>query len=270
MDILLLILSLLIIVAIVGFFGWRYWRQKHQPRIRMAERPERDLYADRYFEDHPLDPQMIAEKTSYFEPPLIEDEVTMETDESSSVELAQKSTVTDIQETETTETDTATDNSPANQVSSPPRKSELLIALFVLAKKEPGFLGADIFTVLEDLGLKYGEMNIFHHYGLGELKVKKPIFSIANILEPGTFEAQYLSDFVSPGLALFMRLPGPFGGRVAFELMLNSAQKIAEILEGEILDERRSLVDQKSITLLRDRIANFEQRNTHLSMLKKF
>lgn len=260
MNTLLLILSFIILATAI-FFGWRYWHKQRQPRVRMAERPERDLYADRYFEDHPLDPQALAEKTPFFEPPLVEDEVVMETEQPASA----------TQGPEPISTEEAKKPEPLNKESSrPPRKSELLIALFVLAKKEPGFLGTDIFTVLEDLGLKYGDMNIFHHYGLGELKVKRPIFSIANILEPGTFEPQHLADFVSPGLALFMRLPGPFGGRVAFELMLNSAQKVAETLEGEILDERRSLIDQKRISVLRERIANFEQRNTHLSMLKQF
>lgn len=269
MNTLFLILSFLIIIATAIFFGWRYWRKRRQPRVRMAERPERDLYADRYFEDHPLDPQAITEKPQFFEPPLVEDEVEIET--KPLAPISQEAEPTSIEETEKTEKIEKTEKSePPPKKSSPPRKSELLIALFVLAKKEPGFLGADIFTVLEDLGIKYGDMNIFHHYGLGELKVKKPIFSIANILEPGTFEPQHSSDFVSPGLALFMRLPGPFGGRVAFELMLNSAQKIAEVLEGEILDEKRSLIDQKKIIALRERIANFEQRNTHLSMLKKF
>jgi cell division protein ZipA len=259
MNTLFLIFSLLIIIASATFFGWRYWRKRLQPRVRMAERPERDLYADRYFEDHPLDPQAIAEKPPFLEPPLVEDEVEIETEQLAPISKEAEPIL--VEETSISQ--------PPPKKSSPPRKSEILIALFVLAKKEPGFLGTDIFTVLEDLGLKYGEMNIFHHYGLGELKVKKPIFSIANILEPGTFEPQHLPDFVSPGIALFMRLPGPFGGRVAFELMLNSAQKVAEILEGEILDEKRSPIDQKKITALRERIANFEQRNTHLSMLKK-
>jgi len=152
----------------------------------------------------------------------------------------------------------------------PPPKSELIIALYVVSPRESGFMGTDIFLVLEELGLKYGDMGIFHHYGIGDIKAQQAIFSVANMLEPGTFEPQRMSEFVSPGLALFMRLPGPFGGRVAFELMLNNAQRMADMLEGWLIDAAHTQLDQKAISALRTKIANFEQRSTNLSMLKRF
>lgn len=150
------------------------------------------------------------------------------------------------------------------------RESELILILYVVAKYEPGFLGEDIFAILADLGLRHGEMKIFHHYGVGEVKVKNPVFSIANMLEPGYFDPETMTEFASPGLALFMRLPGPFGGRVAFELMLNSAQRLAEVLEGQLEDEKHQLLTPPIIQQLRERIAHFEQRETPLSLLKRF
>ncbi len=146
---------------------------------------------------------------------------------------------------------------------------ELILALYIVPQ-HGGFQGPDILDVLEELGLRYGDMEIFQHYGVGEIKVKKPIFSIANMLEPGTFDVQRISKFVSPGLVLFMRLPGPFGGRVAFELMLKSAQKIADILEGTLEDDKHQLLNPQTIHLLRERIANFERRDTPLSLRKRF
>lgn len=141
-----------------------------------------------------------------------------------------------------------------------PRPQELIIVLYVIAQTKAGFAGTDIFTILEELGLKYGEMKIFHHYGVGELKMKQSIFSVANIVEPGTFDPKQMETFTSPGLALFMQLPGPFGGRVAFELMLNSGQRLAEVLEGKLIDERQRLLNQAVISEIRARIAHFEQR----------
>lgn len=146
---------------------------------------------------------------------------------------------------------------------------ELILALYVVPQ-HGGFQGHDILDVLEELGLRYGDMKIFHHYGVGEIKVRKPVFSLANMLEPGTFDVQRISKFVSPGLVLFMRLPGPFGGRVAFELMLKSAQKIADILEGTLKDDKHQLLTPQTIHLLRERIANFERRDTPLSLRKRF
>jgi len=148
---------------------------------------------------------------------------------------------------------------PVNKAASP-RPQELIIVLYVIAQTKAGFAGTDIFTILEELGLKYGEMKIFHHYGVGELKMKQSIFSVANVVEPGTFDPKQMETFTSPGLALFMQLPGPFGGRVAFELMLNSGQRLAEVLEGKLIDDRQRLLNQAVISEIRGRIAHFEQR----------
>jgi len=137
---------------------------------------------------------------------------------------------------------------------------QLIIVLRVIANSQQKFAGADIFAVLEDLGLNYGEMRIFHHYGVGDMKVKKPVFSVANVVEPGTFDPKERDHFTTPGLAFFMQLPGPLGGRVAFELMLNTAQRVADVLEGTLIDEREQLLTSDIIIGLRDRIAQFERR----------
>lgn len=158
--------------------------------------------------------------------------------------------------------------SPKKKAHGELRQSELIIPIYIVARRE--FEGSDIFPVLGELGLRYGEMKIFHHYGMGEIKIKKPIFSLANMMEPGTFDPDSTEEFSTPGLVLFMRLPGPFGGRVAFELMLNTGQKIAEILEGNLEDEHHRSLTQQVIQTLRERIAHFEQRDTPVSLLKRF
>ncbi len=139
---------------------------------------------------------------------------------------------------------------------------QFIIVLRVIAHGQQKFAGSDIFAVLEDLGLNYGDMRIFHHYGVGEMKVKKPVFSVANLVEPGIFDPKEREYFTTPGLALFMQLPGPLGGRVAFELMLNTAQRVADVLEGALIDEREQLLTTETIAELRERIAQFEHRPT--------
>lgn len=140
------------------------------------------------------------------------------------------------------------------------RVPELIIALYVLPEGQEGFRGPDIFTVLQDQGLQYGDMKIFHHYGVGEVKLKKSLFSVANIFEPGTFDNERMENFWSPGLVFFMQLPGPFGGRVTFELMLNVGQRVAEGLEGVLVDDQHYILVPETITTLRERIVRYEQR----------
>lgn len=138
--------------------------------------------------------------------------------------------------------------------------AELIIVLYVLAENKRDFAGIDVLTVLEELGLKYGEMKIFHHYGVGELKVRKAVFSVANVAEPGIFPLRQIEHFTTRGLAFFMRLPGPFGGRVAFELMLNTTYRVAEVLNGHLEDERHQPLTPEIVNRLRERIAQFEKR----------
>ena len=147
--------------------------------------------------------------------------------------------------------------------------SELIIVLYVISQDEIGFSGDSVLTTLEDIGLKYGKKRIFHHYGVGELKSQKSVYSIANMVEPGVLDPGLLTaTYYTQGLALFMCLPGPFGGRVAFELMLNNANRISELLEGSVKDETGNTIEQNKIMEIRNKIAHFERRSTNLSMLR--
>ncbi len=250
MDNLFLILGLILaVIIVVGAVLIFIGKHRRSSKTDMAERPERDLYADRYFEENPIEPVSTNKIESLFEAPVIGDEAVQTLDEETAPSA-----------------ENHLDNPPEPK---PARKSEMIIVLYVIAQRKTGFAGADVLTALEDLGLKYGNMRIFHHYGIGELKVQQPVFSIANMVEPGTFNPQRISNLTTPGLALFMRLPGPFGGRVAFELMLNNGQKMAEWLGGTLEDERHAELTPQTISRLRERIANFEQRSTNLSILKR-
>jgi cell division protein ZipA len=261
MDMWFFILGIITVIIVGAMLIWKHYNRLNRRRkiIDMAERSENDLFTDHYFDEALLD--VNGKSDALFGPPETippQDEVSTPSVPTSEVQPLDE------------KTPNSPNSSKRNSSKRNNRKSEMIIALYVIAQHESSFAGTELLTVLEDLGLKYGEMNIFHHHGFGELKIQQAVFSLANMVEPGTFEPQYMSDFSTTGLALFMRLPGPFGGRVAFELMLNNAQRIVESLKGVLVDERQAPLDQKKIGLLRDRIANFEQRSMSLSMLKRF
>lgn len=260
MDMWFFILGIITVIIVGAMLIWKHYKHLNRRRkiIDMAERSENDLFTDHYFDEALLD--VNGKSDALFGTPETippQDEVSTPSVPTSEVQAPDENTPN------------SPNSSKRNSSKRNNRKSEMIIALYVIAQHESGFAGTELLTVLEDLGLKYGEMNIFHHHGFGELKIQQAVFSLANMVEPGTFEPQYMSDFSTTGLALFMRLPGPFGGRVAFELMLNNAQRIVESLKGILVDERQAPLDQKKIGLLRDRIANFEQRSMSLSMLTR-
>lgn len=128
---------------------------------------------------------------------------------------------------------------------------EAIIALYVRPPQGHEFAGAAIVRAMNSVGLRFGDMNIFHHYGAGDLRTDAALFSVANMVEPGDFDLQAIENFATPGLAMFLRLPGPLDGAVAFELFLNTAQRLAEALSGELYGEPKKLLDGTTIDKMR-------------------
>ena len=134
---------------------------------------------------------------------------------------------------------------------------EELLIFNVIAGQGRVFAGEDLVNAMRRQGLKYGEMNIFHRI---EPTTKAKVFSIANIVEPGTFDLSDLETINSPGVTLFMQLPGPGDAMAAFEDMLNAGQQIALELGAEMRDEQMRVLTGQTKEHMRQRIADFARR----------
>jgi cell division protein ZipA len=131
------------------------------------------------------------------------------------------------------------------------RRVDRVVTIYVVAPTENEFIGSDLLSAFAIVDLRHGEMGIFHHYGTGHLYDRNPLFSVANILEPGTFPMAVMEGFTTPGLALFLCLPCRLDPGMVFELMLNTAQRLAERLQGEVLDDVREPLSAAGIEHLR-------------------
>lgn len=140
-------------------------------------------------------------------------------------------------------------------------KAEGIIAIAVMAKSGRRFAGPDIRNALEAIGMRYGDMGIFHHNGVGESQSHHPVFSAANILEPGSFDFEQLDTLYTPGLMLFIQLSGEIEDIPAFDLMLEAGEQLAAQLGGELRDETRSSLTPQSIGHLRERIQEHGRRH---------
>lgn len=172
-----------------------------------------------------------------------------------SVSLSQPSTLFYFSVPPTHKTSVPTEETPLSPVEPP---TTLIVAFYIVARTGRQFSGTDIFTVLEEMHFEHGEMDIFHCYNLGDLKFKQSVLSIANLVEPGTFNRKQMDTFTTPGLAIFMQLPSPFDGRVAFEFMLNTSFRLAAILEGRVENKQRRPLDAEIVNTLRQKVAEFE------------
>lgn len=125
----------------------------------------------------------------------------------------------------------------------------LLIVLNIMSPQGHVFSGEGIHAVMTSAGLTHGEHQIYHFQENGSA-----IFSIANAIEPGFFELAKLNMISTPGLAVFMQLPGPVECRKALNTLLEVSKRLAEALSGELCDENRSVLTQQTISHLKEKV----------------
>jgi cell division protein ZipA len=135
---------------------------------------------------------------------------------------------------------------------------ELIISHTILARGEH-FRGRDLFAAIKSAGLSFGEMNIFHYPG-DDKSETFALFSVANVVEPGTFNPDEAESFTTPGISMFMRLPTRIDSNKAYDKFIQIAQQLAKELNGELCDETRSQLTQQAIAYKKEQIRqlNFE------------
>ena len=133
------------------------------------------------------------------------------------------------------------------------KSSEDLLVLYVTAPSHISFNGLSISKAADEVGMIYGHMNIFHHFGPGKLHSGQPLFSLANMHEPGSFDLGRMSDLKTKGLAVFMYSPASIDASVVFELFLNTAQRLAELLGGSVRTADNNILNNASIKTLREK-----------------
>ncbi|MFM2590679.1 cell division protein ZipA [Vibrio sp. TBV020] len=142
----------------------------------------------------------------------------------------------------------------------PEKQEEVPLEVIVLnvhcAGDEP-FVGTKLFDSMQQNGLIYGEMDIFHRHsdlsGTG-----KVLFSVANMMQPGTLKHDDPSEFSTKGISFFMTMPCFGDAEQNFKLMLKTAQQIADDLGANVLDDARNLMTPNRLDSYRAQIQQFK------------
>lgn len=153
---------------------------------------------------------------------------------------------------------------PAESVEASPAESsgqpERFIILHIKADDNRPYQGSLLINVLQETGLVYGAHQIFH-YEHKRGKRRELWFSVANMLEPGSFDLENIDRFQTRGLSLFMRLPMPEGSGVpAFTQMMACAQRLTQKLGGQLLDENHQPLTVAAITRLHKEVESYEKQ----------
>ncbi|MBP6597213.1 MAG: cell division protein ZipA [Arenimonas sp.] len=150
--------------------------------------------------------------------------------------------------------------SAAPQVGARPDDSfDKVVSVFLAARAGQTLHGPDLVVAAEKAGLVYGHMNIFHRL-VDNHPEQGPVFSVANLVKPGSFDMSHIQDLRTPGISFFLALPGPMSALDAWDAMLPTAQRMAELLDGVLLDEERNALGRQRIAHIREDLRNYDRK----------
>ena len=135
-----------------------------------------------------------------------------------------------------------------------------IITLYIAARAGSVLRGPDIVVAAEKTGLTYGHMNVFHRLVDGHPE-RGPIFSVANIRSPGSFDMAEIQSLETPAIAFFLTLPAPTRALDAWDAMLPTAERMAELLDGVLLDEQRNALGRQRIGGLREELRTWDREH---------
>jgi cell division protein ZipA len=134
-----------------------------------------------------------------------------------------------------------------------------IITLYIAARAGQVLSGPDIMVAAEKAGLTYGHMNVFHRLVQGHPE-QGPVFSVANVKKPGSFEMSELQTLETPAIAFFLTLPAPVPALDAWEMMQPAAERMAELLDGVVLDESRNALGRQRVQHLREELRAYDRQ----------
>ncbi len=150
---------------------------------------------------------------------------------------------------------------PTRQEPSLSEPPKMTVVLTVMAAQGQSFAGSEIAAAVESSGFRLGAAGLFERLPDGEVHAADPpVFSMAHLREPGIFAPATLDTLTTPGLLLFMKLPGPLEEMKALDLLVLTADQLARELGGTISDERRRPMTNQGLLHLRNQVADLERR----------
>jgi len=136
--------------------------------------------------------------------------------------------------------------------SSDDESAQEVLVMHLMANKGETVTGDNLLNTILGVGFRYGAMKIFHRHLLDDGS-GPVLFSMANLLNPGTFDLNTIRQLQIPGVTLFMALDDIEEPVEAFDIMIKAIDVMATALELNVMDESRSSMTAQTIDHYRQR-----------------
>jgi cell division protein ZipA len=133
-------------------------------------------------------------------------------------------------------------------------RQQRIVAVRLIAKGDQRIDGATLKAALQAERLAFGRYSIFHRL----LESDRPIYSVASLVEPGSFDPDVMGSEQFPGISLFAVFPGPLPAPQAFDELLATARRLADKLGGVLQDDSGSSLTGQRVLSLREELVHFE------------
>jgi cell division protein ZipA len=115
--------------------------------------------------------------------------------------------------------------------------------------------GSKLMESLLAESLQHGKYSIFHRlHADGSI-----VFSVASMVEPGTFDLEKMGETLYTGITMFTQLPGPVPGMHALNELVACARRLQANLGGTLQDERGVPLTVHRIERMRQEVREFER-----------
>ena len=139
-----------------------------------------------------------------------------------------------------------------------------VLVVHLMANKGETVAGQQLLDAILGVGLRYGAMKIFHRH-LNDDGSGPVLFSMANLVNPGTFDLNSMGDLEVPGVTLFMALDDIEDPVSAFNIMIEAIDSIVASLQLNVMDESRSSMTRQTIDHYRQRARDVSFRRDQSS-----
>lgn len=199
------------------------------------------------FDDEEIDSFNIDESVQLDDPEVVDDSNDINNDE-----FVAESNLTDDESVSQKRDETVTEQKPEISVDD-------VVALYLVAQRGSELKGEQILSATFATQLEYGQMNVFHRKDANG----KTLFSMTNMMEPGSFDIDRMHETTTRGIGLFIQLSLCDDPVKALDDMLICAHSLSSLLNTQLCDQNRQLLNESFTMALREKAKGFAQLSQH-------